>query len=83
MSEPKEGGGQGTQLSRWQQAADRETVDRLGGGGQLAAALTALDVCRILAPLIDQLHVRDIRRTDRGDWEVRVGENIYNGDNAS
>ena len=83
VSEPKEGFWPGTQLSRWQESANRETAERLGGGEQLAAALTALDVCRILAPHVDRLYVRDIRRNDRGDWEVRVGENIYSCDNAS
>ena len=82
VSDPKEGWN-GTQLSRWQESANRETAERLGGGEQLAAALTALDCCRILAPHVDRLYVRDIRRNDRGDWEVRVGENLYSCDNSS
>lgn len=82
VSEPKEGWN-GTQLSQWQESANRGTAERLGGGEQLAAALTALDVCRILAPHVDRLYVRDISRNDRGDWEVRVYENIYGCDNAS
>lgn len=83
VSEPKDGGFQGSPVSKWEESANRATAERLGGGEQLAAALAALDCCRILSPHIERLYVRQIRQTDSGDWEVWVEENVWGCDNAS
>lgn len=83
VSEPKDGCFRGSPVSKWQEAANRDTAERLGGGEQLKAALTALDCCRILSPHIDRLYVRNIQQSERGDWEVRVEENVFGCDNAS
>jgi hypothetical protein len=83
VSEPKDGCFRGSPVSKWQEAANRDTAERLGDGEQLKAALTALDCCRILSPHIDRLYVRNIQQSERGDWEVRVEENVFGCDNAS
>lgn len=80
VSAPRDGYWWGSPLTSHQEAANRETAARLGGGERMVAALTALDCCRILASHVDRLYIRDIHQNELGDWEVQVGERLSNAD---
>ena len=80
VSPPRDGDWWGSPLASLQEAANRETATRLGGGDRMVAALTALDCCRILASHVDRLYIRDIHQNELGDWEIQVGERLSNAD---